>query len=81
MNYVRKPRGREDEDESIRICKRRERGLFACSFKLYMHLLFLRNSDVLTQLEFIETIHVVINNIRSSQPSTITAYNEFSSSL
>ena len=53
-----------------------EEGLFACAYTLYTHALLLGNRDVLTQFQFIATIHEV-NNVRSSQPRTITAYNGF----
>ena len=43
MNFLNKPRGRDGEDESIRICMVREGGLFACVYTLHAHLLLLRN--------------------------------------
>ena len=70
MNCVRKPTGRDGEDESVRICTGREGGLIACAYTLYEHLLFLRNTDFLKQLKSIATIHEV-NNVRSSQSSTV----------
>ena len=79
MNYVRKLRGREGEDESVQTCMGREEELFACAYTLHTHL-FLRNSDTLTQLKFIATIHEV-KNVSSSQSSTVTACNGFISSL
>ena len=51
-----------------------------CNETFTYTLLFLQNWDVLTESKFIAIIHQV-NNVRSSQPSTITVDNGFSSFL
>ena len=88
---MRKQRGRDGEDESTNLEGKRvktkayefvwggrERGLFACAYTLHTHLPFLQNWDILTQLKLTATIYE-INNVRSSQPRTVAAYNWFSS--
>ena len=67
MNYVRKPRRRDGEDESVQICIGRDGGRHMNTYCFGDG-----DGDVLTQLRFIAIIHVV-NNVRSSQPSTLTA--------
>lgn len=71
LNSKKITRGKEGKNKSVRKCTGKEGGRFACAYTLNTHLLFLRNWYILTQLKLITTIHQV-NNVRSSQPSTMT---------
>ena len=62
------------------LCGGWEGDSFACAYTLHTYLAFVRNWDILTQLKLITTVHEV-NNVRSSEPKTVTACNWFSSSI